>query len=152
MVTKMVSPKHLGHLVLRVRDVSRSEKFYTDILGLKVVSRELGMVFLRASSSRSHELALAPLKETISAPSPSHGGLSHFGWQMESLDDLREIYRHLKQEGVEIAGKGDHGISIGIYFLDPDGNRIEVFYELPQESWPSDRLFTGEFPMSLDEE
>jgi catechol 2,3-dioxygenase len=148
----MVSPKHLGHLVLRVQDVSRSEKFYTHILGLEVVSREFGMVFLRASASRSHELALAPLKEGISASTPSQGGLSHFAWQMESLDDLRKMYRHLKQEGVEIAGKGDHGISIGVYFLDPDGNRIEVFYELPQESWPSDRLFTGEFSMSLDEE
>lgn len=147
----MVSPKRLGHLVLRVRDVSRSEKFYTRTLGLEVVSREFGMVFLRASASRSHELALAPLKEGISS-SPSQGGLSHFAWQMESFDDLRNIYRHLKQEGVEIAGKGDHGISTGVYFLDPDGNRIEVFYELPQESWPSDRLFTGEFPLSLDEE
>ena|SRR5438132_4365642 len=148
----MISPKHLGHLVLRVQDVSRSEKFYTEILGLKVVSREFGMVFLKAYSSRSHELALAPLREKTSASTPGQGALSHFAWQMESLNDLRKMYRHLKQQGVEIAGKGDHGISIGVYFLDPDGNRIEVFYELPQESWPSDRLFTGEFPMSLDEE
>ena len=32
----------------------------------------------------------------------------------------------------------DHGISLGIYFRDPDGNGVEVFYELPRAEWPAD--------------
>ena len=41
-----------------------------------------------------------------------------------------------------IDGTGDHGISQGIYFQDPDGNEIEVFYELPRAQWPNpDRPF-----------
>ena len=46
----------------------------------------------------------------------------------------------------EILDIGDHGISLGIYFADPDGNQIEVFYELPKEEWPEEEMFSGNFP------
>ena len=43
----MVKPKQLGHLVLRVRDLDRSQSFYEDVLGLKVTNAVPGrMVFL----------------------------------------------------------------------------------------------------------
>src|SRR5947209_7161054 len=116
----MVAPKHLAHLVLRVRDITRSEKFYTDILGLKVTSRELGMVFLSASSTPSHELALAPVHQDAPGPEQGRAGLSHFAWEMESFEDLKRIYERLKEQGANITGIGDHRISIGVYFLDPD--------------------------------
>ena len=45
----MVKPKQLGHLVLRVRDLDRSEQFYTAVLGLEVTEKRPGaMVFLSA--------------------------------------------------------------------------------------------------------
>ena len=69
---------------------------------------------------------------------------------MESLGDLQSIYRELKAKEVEIAGLGDHGISMGVYFFDPDGNEIEVFYELPKEQWPKGDIFRGKFPGSLE--
>jgi catechol 2,3-dioxygenase len=56
-------------------------------------------------------------------------GLNHMAWRMESLDDLKEFYQRLKEKGVQIARIVDHGISLGIYFRDPDGNGIEVYYE-----------------------
>ena len=53
----MVRPKKLGHVVLKVRDVGRSEAFYSDLLGLSVTTRTPGrMVFLSASDEASHEL------------------------------------------------------------------------------------------------
>ncbi len=39
----------------------------------------------------------------------------------------------------------DHGISLGIYLRDPDGNGVEVFYEMPRAEWPVDyHVFTRE--------
>ena len=35
----MVKPKQLGHIVLRVRDIERSEQFYSDVLGLHVTNK-----------------------------------------------------------------------------------------------------------------
>lgn len=149
----MVRPKQLGHLVLRVRDLDRAEKFYTDVLGLRVTNKRAGrMVFMSAREGASHELALMAVGANAPGPESTRVGLYHFAWEMESFDDLKRLYGELKQKGVKIGGIGDHGISLGIYFFDPDGNEIEAFYELPQERWPRQGdLFTGRFPYSLEE-
>ena len=86
-------------------------------------------------------------------------GLNHMAWRMESVDDLKEFYQRLKAKGVQIARIVDHGISLGIYFRDPDGNGIEVYYELPRSEWPrherifaSDMVGRGLFPGPWDAE
>ena len=72
---------------------------------------------------------------------------------MESLEDVKEIHRKCVAEGVEIRSVADHGVSLGFYISDPDGNEIEIFYEMPKSSWPKDGyLFAGDFPDSLDGE
>jgi catechol 2,3-dioxygenase len=50
----------------------------------------------------------------------------------------------------------DHTVSIGVYFADPDGNGLEVYYELPRSQWQQDRPFSGggakgRFPGPWDE-
>ena len=148
----MVRPKRLGHLVLRVRDLDRSEQFYTDVLGLEVTSKLEGrMVFLSAEGDASHELALVSVGAGAPGPEASRVGLYHFAWEMGSFDDLRQMYRELRDKDVQVGGIGDHGISMGVYFFDPDGNEIEVFYELPREEWPEGDVFMGRFPGSLEE-
>ena len=148
----MVRPKRLGHLVLRVRDLDRSEQFYTDVLGLEVTSKLEGrMVFLSAAGDASHELALMSVGAGAPGPEASRVGLYHFAWEMGSFDDLRQMYGELRDKGVQVGGIGDHGISMGVYFFDPDGNEIEVFYELPRGEWPEGDVFMGKFPGSLEE-
>lgn len=148
----MVTPKQLGHLVLRVRDIDRSERFYNDVLGLHTTNkREGAMVFLSAGDGASHELALMSIGPDAPGPESNRVGLYHFAWEMASFEDLRKLYGGMKEKGVNIGGIGDHGISIGVYFFDPDGNEIEVFYELPRDQWPADGdLFSGSFPGSLE--
>ena len=149
----MAKPKQLGHIVLRVRDLEESERFYSNVLGLHVTNKRPGsMTFMSAGDSSSHELALVPVAPDAPGPEDTRVGLFHFAWEMESLEALRELYQHMKDENVNIGGIGDHGISIGVYFFDPDGNQIEVFYELPKSEWPEDGdLFSGDFPLPLEE-
>ena len=151
---KMVQPKRLAHLVLRVRDLERSERFYTDTLGLKVTGKIPGtMVFMGAEPQSSHELALMSVGPDAPGPEQGRVGLYHFAWEMGSFDDLKRMYQTLKQKGADIAGIGDHGISMGVYFFDPDGNEIEVFYELPRSQWPEGGVVSRDkFPWSLEEE
>ena len=59
--------------------------------------------------------------------------------------DLKELYQGLRDKGVPIKQVSDYGISIGIYFEDPDGNGIEASYELPCDHWPRrERLFADD--------
>ena len=150
----MVRPRQLGHLVIKVRDLDRAETFYTEIMGLKVTNSNAGkMIFLIANDEISHELALVSVGNNALGPESSHVGLAHMAWQMDSFDDLREIYQLLKRTGTAIKGIGDHGMSLGIYFSDPDGNEIEVYYELPKDQWSKENHngWQGHFPFSLDE-
>lgn len=150
----MAKPKQLGHLVLRVRDLEASERWYSEVLGLHTTNkRPDSMIFMSAKEGSSHELALVSVGPDAPGPEESRVGLYHFAWEMESLEDLQELYAHMKAKDVNIGGIGDHGISLGVYLFDPDGNEIEVYYEMSEEHWPQDSdLFSGEFPGKLESE
>ena len=150
----MAKPRQLGHLVLRVRDLEASEKWYNEILGLYTTNKRPGsMTFMSAKQGSSHELALVGVGPDAPGPEESRVGLYHFAWEMDSFEDLKELYDHMKANDVNIGGIGDHGISLGVYLFDPDGNEIEVYYETPEEEWPEEGdLFEGEFPGKLEPE
>ena len=144
----MVTPKQLGHLVIRVRDLERSERFYADILGLTLTNKRPGeMTFMSANAGMSHELALVPVGADAPGPEEDRVGLFHFAWEMESLDDLKRLYAVIRENDVPVERVGDHGISLGVYFRDPDGNEIEAYYEVPKGEWPKEGdLFAGRIP------
>jgi catechol 2,3-dioxygenase len=142
----------LGHIVLRVRDLERSERFYTDVLGLRKTGEMPGLMafFSTQGSTDSHDLALMRLGPDAPDPNPRAVGLYHFAYQVESEKALAEAYRTLQEAGVPIIGTGDHGVSKGIYILDPDGIEIEITYEVPPERWPKDaNPFAGTKPLAF---
>ena len=152
-------PKFLGHVNIFVRNVERSQKWYEDVLGLHTYDLRPGnAAFMSADLDQSHEVALVQVGEEAAGPQAGQVGLNHMAWMMHSLEDLKELYQHLKDKKVPIQRVSDHGISIGIYLHDPDGNGIEVSYELPRSEWPRhEKLFSGEgvgkgrFPGPWDE-
>ncbi len=149
------TPMHLGHLVMRVREMDRSLDFYTRVMGLTIMERSpSGTVFMSADTDKSHELAIRAIGMDANGPDHTLIGQAHMAWQMESFEDLQELYFRLKENDVRILRIGNHGISLGVYLLDPDDNEIEVYYEMPkaQWQWPEDKgLFGGEFPRKLEE-
>ena len=142
----------LGHLVLNVRDLDRAEDFYTRILGLTVTAKfEGNAVFMSANTDLSHELLLVSPQDY--APEPeSQGALVHAAWQMASFEDLKALHQRLKDNDVPIVRIGDHGLSLGVYFCDPDGNELETYYELPKTEWETGgrHIFDSEFPFRLE--
>ena len=147
-----VGVRRLGHLVLRVRDVERSEKFYTEVLGLIVTGKRPGrMVFFSApETGSSHELACMAVGPEAPGPEQDRVGLYHMAWQVDSVEELEAFHRRLKEQDATIVGYGDHGMSAGVYFLDPDGNEVECYYELPKDQWPGEGPANGEkFPLPV---
>jgi catechol 2,3-dioxygenase len=152
-------PKYLGHVNIYVRNVERSHKWYEDVLGLHTYDYMPGRAaFMSADQEQSHEVALIQVGEDALLQQKKQVGLNHMAWMMHSLDDLKESYQRLKELHVPIDHVSDHGLSIGIYFRDPDGNGVEVSYELPRNQWArQDKVFSGEgrskghFPGPWDE-
>jgi catechol-2,3-dioxygenase len=143
----MVKPMQLGHANIRVRDVERSEKFYTEVLGLEVTHRRGGTVFMSARE-HSHELAIRGIGSDAAGPDSSQVGTNHFAWEMASFEDLQAMYRQLKAKGVDILRTRQNTHSVGVYFHDPDGNGLEVYYEEPggyRQSWE------GQYARKLEE-
>ena len=142
----------LGHIVLRVRDLERSERFYTEVLGLRKTGEVPGLMafFSAQPNPDSHDLALMRLGPDAPDPNPRAVGLYHFAYQVESEKALAEAYRALREAGVPIVGSADHGVSKGIYILDPDGIEIEITYDVPPERWPKDaNPFAGTKPLAF---
>ena len=132
-------PKKLGHVNIFVRNAERSRAWYEDLLGLHTYGFTPGRAaFMTSDLGNCHEIALVEVGDD--APSPQRGqvGLNHMAWYMESLDDLKELYYRIKERNIEIERVSDHGHAIGIYIHDPDGNGIEVSYEMPASQWGHD--------------
>lgn len=153
-------PSYLGHVNLYVRNAERSKQFYEDVLGLHCYHYRAGWAaFMSADKEKSHEVALMQVGDNAPLQQKGQVGLNHAAFMMASLEDLKESYGRLKDKGVKIDRIVDHGLSLGIYFRDPDGNGLEVSYELPREQWPrQDEVFApdvvglGKFPGPWDAE
>ena len=141
----MIKPRKLGHLVLRVRDIQRSEEFYTKILGLEVKGRARGtMVFFRSNHEVDHDLAIAQIGADAPGPEPDRVGLYHMAWELADIEELKDAYQVVVDNGVGIAGYGDHGDIKGLYILDPDGIEIELYAEAPEcQNTPLKEILTG---------
>ncbi|WP_198360699.1 VOC family protein [Thalassotalea crassostreae] len=148
-------PKKLGHLVLKVNDIHESVKFYQEVVGLQVSDWiDQHMVFLRASKDH-HDLALLQLpKDAISEHDPAKSRVEHFSYQVEDIEEIRQITAMLIERGIEIdRGIGRHGPGDNtfIVFKDPDGNNVEFYSDMVQideqhpytaSVWKSDVLET----------
>jgi catechol 2,3-dioxygenase len=155
-------PVALDHVNIFVRNAERSHQWYTDVFGLHTQdtmtfpgTNRLRAAFLACDPDHAHDIALFEVGDDAAGPQRKQVGLNHLAWRMASLDDLAEMYQRLKARGVPIS-VSDHKVSIGIYFADPDGNGLEVYYELPRSEWRRERPFSGEegkgrFPGPWDE-
>ena len=141
----MIKPTRLGHAVLRVRDLERSEEFYTKFLGLDVKGRGGDrMVFFRSNEDVDHDLAILRLGDDAPGPEQDRVGLYHLAFEFDSFDKVREAHRMAREMGVRIAGYGDHGEIKGLYVLDPDGIEIELYAEAPElKDTPLEQVLVG---------
>jgi len=58
-------------------------------------------------------------------------GLGHLAFRVDSDSALTDSHAHLRAHGVTITRAIDHVSQKSIYFEDPDGNALEIYYELP---------------------
>ncbi|MBI2155160.1 MAG: VOC family protein [Candidatus Rokubacteria bacterium] len=109
----------LQHLSLKTRDLKATERFYTEVLGLRVAFRHRGMVFLESPGEED----VLDFCQVSRAFDPRAGGLDHFGLHVERrrFGALRE---RVKAARVKIVGRRGRW---AFYFKDPNGYMVELY-------------------------
>jgi len=135
----------VGPAALTVADLQRSERFYSDVLGMRVLGRGDGTLTLTADDATP----LLDLTELPGArPKPARAtGLYHFAVLVPSRLDLARSLRRLAEMRYPLTGASDHLVSEALYLDDPDGNGIEIYRDRPRAEWPH---LNGQLQMAVD--
>ncbi|CYU52602.1 VOC family protein [Streptococcus suis] len=121
----------LGLVALNVRNLELQSLFYQQVLGLQVLTENSKQIDLGVGQT-----ALVRLIQTEQKGEVSHSyGLYHLAIVLPSREDLGTIFRHFIDNKVPLQGASDHGYSEAIYLADTEGNGIEIYRDLPQDSW-----------------
>ena len=72
-----------------------------------------------------------PAPDEAQRPQRGQIGLGHIAFQVGSYAALRDAYAHLVRNGVAIMRATNHVNQRSFYFVDPDGNTLEIYYEMP---------------------
>jgi catechol-2,3-dioxygenase len=145
--TKPAAGASVNHLVLNVRDLDASHRFYTEVMGFEQCGElSNGMMrFYRTDPSHHHDLALVQVKDPEGVPEPERWsmearrvGINHIAIAYPDRDTFLTQLRHLKANEVEFIVRGNHGMTHSAYIADPDGYGLEVLYEVPAEVWSGD--------------
>jgi catechol 2,3-dioxygenase len=133
---------HIGHAHLKVRDLDRSIAFYTQFLALHLAERVGDSYAFLTAGKMHHEIALQNVGAHAPRPPAAGTGLYHVAFEVPSRADFAAVYRALTRAGVHVATV-DHLISWAIYFDDPDGNGLEIYWDTRGEPWGRE-LWHGE--------
>jgi catechol 2,3-dioxygenase-like lactoylglutathione lyase family enzyme len=141
----------VGHVGIQVTDVGRSVEWYRDILGLTLTGRwpmgEHGeMAFMRFTDDHHNVVLFThPTKVTEANRHAGYNALQHIALEVADRDEWLRALADLRHKGVEIVqgplihgpeGGNGPGRNLGgsgsrsFYFLDPDGNRLEIYTDM----------------------
>lgn len=120
----MVAPAKLAHVVLKTGRLEEMINWYAEVLdGRPVFTNE--MLGFMTYDDEHHRVAFLGVGSSVT-PGMEHTGLEHFAFTYEKLGDLVDNYKRLKGKGIEPVWVINHGMTVSMYYADPDGNRVEL--------------------------
>ena len=127
----MKKPKTYGltHIAIAVKDLEKTSSFYQRVFDMEVMYKEEN--FLQLTTPGSHDIIVFEKKKAMYGKT---GGIKHFGFRLKKADDIDEMSERIKSAGGRITSKGEFCPGEPyIFFKDPDGYEVEVWYELIAE-------------------
>lgn len=123
----------LAHMGIFVRDRAKMVKFYTDVLGLVVTDQGESsgagahLTFMSADPGEHHQVVLVTGRPEDTGFNP----INQVSFLISSLTELREVHKRALANGATAMRTVSHGNAWSIYFLDPEGNRLEAYMHTP---------------------
>jgi catechol-2,3-dioxygenase len=121
-----------SHVGLFVTDIEKMVGFYTRNLGLVISDREKRpdgseIVFMTGDPREHHQVVFASGRPA----DLQYNMIQQISFRSQSLAALRGVYNQLLKEPIQELGPVTHGNAISCYFRDPEGNRLEIFLDMP---------------------
>jgi catechol 2,3-dioxygenase len=149
------TPLGVNHVVLNVRDIEESHRFWTEIVGLKQVGAlrprpDMGPAPAMRFYSGDHGGKLAhhdvAIVENPNLPPPPKDwelfgapqAINHIAIAMPDRETWLKRLTFLQSQGVKFHLRINHGVTHSVYISDPNGYGVELLYELPREMWERD--------------
>lgn len=124
----MTKPSKLAHVVYMTRRFDEMLAWYKAVFEAKVQYQNPAFAFLTYDDEH-HRFAFANMcvlnPDGVEEEAVSKVGVNHVGYTYASVGDLLETYERLKQLGINPYWRVHHGVTLSIYYQDPDGNRME---------------------------
>jgi catechol 2,3-dioxygenase len=116
----------LHHVNLKTIRLQEMIDWYALVIGVEVTHQFPGGAWL-TNDEANHRIALLTLPGMRDDPEKiEHTGLHHTAYEYPSMDDLLDTYARLKAHGILPHACLDHGMTMSFYYLDPDGNSVEL--------------------------
>lgn len=121
----------LSHIGIYVTDMDRMREFYTRLLGFRVMDQGelrngLRLTFLSKDPKDHHQIVLVSGR---AKGTPST--INQITFRVASIKEVRIMHELLVANHVDGIDPVDHGNAWSVYFLDPEGNRLEFFCDTP---------------------
>ncbi|HKH63673.1 MAG TPA: VOC family protein [Flavitalea sp.] len=117
----------LTHLAIAVHDIERTLAFYQKVFDMQVMYHEQNMIQL--TTPGCHDILV--FEKNKNQPIGNSGGIAHFGFRLREARDIEGTREKIMQAGGVIIETGEFVPgSPYIFFKDPDGYTIEIWYEL----------------------
>jgi catechol 2,3-dioxygenase-like lactoylglutathione lyase family enzyme len=124
----MAPPAKLAHVVYMTRRFDEMLDWYEKVFEAKVQYHNPAFAFLTYDDEH-HRFAFANMAvmqpDAPAIEMPAGVGVNHVGYTYAGVPELFETYDRLKQLGIEPYWRVHHGVTLSVYYKDPDGNRME---------------------------
>lgn len=132
-ISLLGTPLELGPVELNVADLSSQVAFYSELVGLSILSQSTGIVTLGQGDRSLLRLHHTP---HLSPALPGSAGLYHSAFLFASQTTLAQaVDRIFTKDPDRFSGTADHLVSEAFYFQDPEGNGVELYFDRPSDTW-----------------
>ena len=117
------------HVNLKTRRLQEMIDWYGTVIGTKPTFQFPGGAWL-TNDGANHRIALLTSSKMTDDPDKlMHTGMHHIAFEYKSCDELLDTYTRLKALGIVSHMSLDHGMTMSFYYVDPDGNSVELQYD-----------------------